>query len=261
MNCTIAKSDLFARVTQRLSVSLLVLAVASTSIVSAWSLSAEKRPKQPPSSAAPAAVSTTNYKDGQQVISKMCTVASALDNYSSAYAMAVYKSRKPDRETGVFAFKKPKLMRVEVRTGPKKGAMAILAKDGKVHGHLGGAFKFFKGAVSPDSSFVKALNGFPMVGTDFCSLADYLQNMLKQGNFSRVSKEPTQTSKTSTPTYLLEMYANKSGSEQLLKRIYVDPKTWLPVYWEDYTDGKLWSESSWQDLKLNVDFPSDYFSG
>lgn len=261
MKCTNAKTDLFARAAQRLSISLLVLAVAATSNVSAWSLSGEKRPKQPASSAAPAAVSNTNYNDGQQIISKMCTTASALDNYSSSYAMAVYKSRNPQRETGVFAFKKPKLMRVEVLTGPKKGALAILAKDGKVHGHLGGALKFFKGAVSPDSSFVKAINGFPMVGTDFYSLADYLQNMLKQGNFSRVSKEPTQTSKTASPTHVLEMYTKNSGSEQLLKRIYVDPKTWLPVYWEDYTDGKLWSESSWQDLKLNVDFASDYFSG
>jgi outer membrane lipoprotein-sorting protein len=205
-------------------------------------------------------VMTDNYEDGTQLIDKMCFATRALDNYSSAYEMVVYKANQTVNEGGVFSFKKPKLMRVEVDKGPKKGSVAVLALDGKVHGHLGGALKFFRAAVSPDSDLVKAANGFPMVGTDFYSLADYLKNMLKEGDLSRVSKDTVTTNKTGgIATYVLDLYSTKFGKELLLKRIYADARSFLPVYWEDYVDGKLWSESSWHGLKTNVDFPENFF--
>jgi outer membrane lipoprotein-sorting protein len=204
-------------------------------------------------------VMVDDYNDATEFIDKMCSAAEGLDNYSSIYEMVVYKEHPPVNEDGVFSFKKPRLMRVEVQKGPKRGAVAILALDGKVHGHLGGALKFFRASLAPDSELVRAANGFPMVGTDFYSLASYLSNMLKQGDHSRVSKEPMQTSKTKNPTYILDIYSTKFDKELLLKRIYVDPNTFLPVFWEDYIDGKLWSESCWRDLKTKVEFPENFF--
>ena len=207
----------------------------------------------------PSVVMTENYEDGAAFIDKMCSSTQALDNYSSAYEMVVYKQNQTVTEGGNFYYKKPRLMRVEVDKGPKKGSAAVLALDGKVHGHLGGALKFFRAAVSPDSELVRAANGFPMVGTDFYSLADYLRNMLKEGDHSRVTKQPTVTNKTGVPAYVVDMYTTKFGKELLLKRIYVDPRTYLPIYWEDYIDGKLWSESSWRNLKTGIEFPENFF--
>jgi outer membrane lipoprotein-sorting protein len=204
-------------------------------------------------------VITENCEDGTQFISKLCSVAQALNNYSSRYEMVVFKQQPPIVEAGMFAFRQPRLMRVEVDKGPKKGAVATLCADGKVHGHLGGALKFFRAAVSADSELVRAANNFPMVGTDFYSLAAYLKNMLKENDQSRVTNTPVQTNKTAAPAYVLDMYSTNNGKELLLKRIYISPQTYLPVYWEDYTDGKIWSESSWRDLKQDVEFPDNYF--
>ncbi len=204
-------------------------------------------------------VMTEECIDGAAFIDKMCAATQALDNYSSQYEMLVYKEHPPIVQTGVFFFKKPHLMRIEVQKGPKKGSVAILAADGKVHGHLGGALKFFQAALSPDSDLVRAANGFPMVSTDYYSLAVYLKNMLKQGDHSRVSKSPIQTKKVSYSTYILDMYTNKSGKDILLKRIYTNPQTLYPVFWEDYTDGKLWSENTWHDMKTSVDFADNFF--
>jgi outer membrane lipoprotein-sorting protein len=234
---------------------LLILALP----ISQRAMGIESRSVQPASTIRPAVVISDNYEDGAQFIDKMCSSAEALDNYSSAYDMVVYKENQTVNESGVFSFKKPRLMRVEVEKGPKKGSVAILALDGKVHGHLGGALKFFRAALSPDSELVRAANGFPMVGTDFYSLAAYLKNMLKEADHSRVSKGPLQTSKGTTATYVLDMYTTKSGKDLLLKRIYTDPHTYLPLYWEDYIDGKLWSESSWHNLKTNIEFPDTFF--
>jgi outer membrane lipoprotein-sorting protein len=204
-------------------------------------------------------VMTDNCEDGAQFISKMCTAAQNLDNYSSRYQMVVYKQQPPVIEAGIFSFKKPRLMRVEVEKGPKKGSVATLAADGRVHGHLGGALKFFRAAVSPDSELVRAANNFPMVGTDFYSLAAYLKNMLNQSDSSRVTKGPAQTGKTPSAAFIVDMYSTKTGKDVLVKRIYVNPQTLLPVFWEDYIDSKLWSESTWQDLKTNIDFPDSFF--
>lgn len=207
----------------------------------------------------PSQVMNDDYEDGKNFIEKMCSGSEAMNNYSSAYEMLVYKSQQTVKETGTFSYKKPRLMRVEVQTGPKKGSVAILALDGKVHGHLGGALKFFRATLSPDSELVRALNGFPMAGTDFYSLSSYVRNMLKEGDQSRVSKTAVQTNRTSFPTYVLDLYSTKFGKELLLKRVYVDPHTLLPVFWEDYIDGKIWSESGWHDLKTDVEFPENFF--
>ncbi|PWT94968.1 MAG: hypothetical protein C5B53_12125 [Candidatus Melainabacteria bacterium] len=238
----------------------LLLALSALSVNYSSTMALESRISLQANAIVPSVVMSDNYEDGAKFVDKMCFAAQALDNYSSNYEMAVYKANQTVNEGGVFAFKKPKLMRVEVEKGPKKGSVAVLALDGKVHGHLGGALKFFRAAVSPDSDLVKAANGFPMVGTDFYSLADYLKNMLKEGDHSRVSKDTVATSKTGgVATYVLDMYTTKFGKELLLKRVYTDPRTFLPVFWEDYIDGKLWSESSWRGLKTNVDFPENFF--
>jgi len=253
------KAKSLPRSTYNVNLAIVLLLATVVFGVTPWAKSMETKAAQHATAFASSAVTAADTADGEPFIDKMVTAAEGLDNYSSSYEMVVYKEHPPINELGVFSFKKPRLMKVEVEKGPKKGSVAILALDGKVHGHLGGALKFFRASVSPDSELVRAANGFPMVGTDFYSLAAYLKNMLKEGDRSRVSREPIQTTRTTSPTYIVDMYASKFGNEPLLKRIYVDPRTYLPVFWEDYIDGKLWSESAWHNLKTNVEFAENFF--
>ena len=228
-----------------------------------FALAVSKQTKDPAlaiaSATAPVPVMNSNYTDGSQFVARMCSAADGLNRYSSNYKMIVHKHRTPVTQSGSFAFAKTRLMRVEVSGGKNNGALAILQADGKVHGHLGGAMKFLKSSVSPDSPQVRAPNGYRMVDTDFYSLAAYLEGMLQKGDLSRLSSEPIQTGKTTSPTLILDVYSGKPGHEHLLKRVYTDPDTLLPVFWEDYKHGKLFAESSWTNLKTNVDFPSNFF--
>jgi outer membrane lipoprotein-sorting protein len=201
-----------------------------------------------------------HVRDGASFISQMIAAAGALNNYSSQYKMTVPSRRVI--ENGIMYFRKPRLLRVEVKSGPKKGSVAVLCQDGKVRGRMGGALSLFTGSLSANSSMLRAVNGFPMVGTDFLSLAQYLKDkMLDKGDKSLVTVAPKQTVNTSNPAYILDMFRGVPGQERLIKRVYVDPKTTLPVYWEDYEDGKLWSQSSWSDLRVNQDFPNKLFTG
>jgi outer membrane lipoprotein-sorting protein len=207
-----------------------------------------------------AQVMQSDYNDGAPFIAKLIAGAKAVSTYTSDYAMVVHKSSGIVKENGVVSFKKPHLLRVEVKGGAKKGSLAVFEADGKIHGHMGGALKMFGGAVSPESSFAKTINGFPMSGTDFYSLFNYLQvNMLDKGDHSRVTKGPVETSYTKQPTMIVDMFSKGGDQPLLTKRIFVDPGTNLPVYWEDYTDGKLYCESFWSNTRTGVDLSDSLF--
>jgi len=209
---------------------------------------------------APGAVISDGVQNGCALIDKMLNAAFNLSAYSADYTMKVYKERQTVNEEGTFYFHKPKLLKLEVKQGSRKGSLAVLAEDGKIHGHLGGLLKYFSGVVSIDSDMAKAINGFPMADTDFYSLAAYLKNMLKQGDLSLNTIDARQTNKFNSPTYVLDMYSSAQPTKLLLlKRIYVDPKTYLPIFWEDYIDGKIWSESTWQNVRTNLRLPDNFF--
>jgi outer membrane lipoprotein-sorting protein len=232
---------------------------ASVSFYCPTGLALEARNSHELSMIAQPVLNHDNLQDGKEMISKMYSQAAALKSYSVDYEMLVYKGSQTIKETGTLAFKKPRLLRVEVQSGPKKGSLAILAADGKVHGHMGGVLRFFSAAVSPDSQLVRTSNDYPMVDTDFLSLIAYLKNMLVQGDRSRATIKPIETDKVSSPTYVVDMIGLNSGHELLLKRIYADAKTLLPVFWEDFIDGKLCTQSSWKNFKANVEFADSTF--
>jgi outer membrane lipoprotein-sorting protein len=198
--------------------------------------------------------------EGTTFINQLIASASALNNYVTDYKMVVYKKKSPETESGKLYFRRPRLMRGEILTGAKRGSIAILCKDGKVRGRTGGILSWFTGTLSPDSSMLRCINGFPFVETDFASLANYLKyKMLDKGDKSAVTNQAVKTANTPQPAFVLDMYRGAPGQEVVVKRVYVDPKSNLPVYWEDYTDGKLYAQSFWTNLKVNQDFPDNFF--
>jgi outer membrane lipoprotein-sorting protein len=205
-------------------------------------------------------VMDAGVQNGAALIDKMVNATVNLTDYSADYAMTVYKNGKVLKESGTFYFRKPRLLRIEVKQGSRKGSLAILTRDGKIHGHLGGLMKYFSGTIAPDSNLAKAVNDFPMADTDFYSLASYLKNMLKNGDLSVATKEAVPTKNFNTSNYILDLYVSEKNAKLLLlKRIYVDPKTYLPIYWEDYKKSTLWSESSWQNVRTNLNLSNKLF--
>jgi outer membrane lipoprotein-sorting protein len=57
---------------------------------------------------------------------------------------------------------------------------------------------------------------------------------------------------------VLELFRPENKS-QVLKRIWVDSVTYLPVRWDDY-DFKDPSASTWRNIKSNVGLSDDLFS-
>ncbi len=198
-------------------------------------------------------------EDGKDFIDKMVKAAHVLDEYSFSSHMLVYKKKgKVAEERSEFYFRKPRLIRVEITDGSKQGAVAVLRADGKVRAHLGGPLKFFTVTLDPHSDQLDSANEYPMVDSDFISLAEFLANWVKEGIHSRVSKQPIHLDSTGELVNIVEMY-KENDEGRVLKRIFVDANSHLPVEWYDYRDGALWSKSVFTNLRINTGLKDTLF--
>lgn len=199
----------------------------------------------------------TNMKDGAALIETMLQKAEALNDYSLVFETITYKNGQTIQEKGKLWFKKPKLMRLEEIGDYQRGSVAVIGKDGMARAHAGGLIKFVTLTLKPDDKQLDAANGDKMEDSDFISLAKILKHRLKQGNLARVSETPVTAGGVDRETLVLELY-KAENPKLVLKRIYVDPKTALPVRWDDY-DYATPCSSTWSDIKANINLSDDLF--
>jgi len=196
-------------------------------------------------------------KDGQSLIKQMCKSAEVLRDYSLVFETVTFRKDHPISEKGKLFFKRPKLMRLEEIGNYNKGAVAVIGKDGKARAHAGGLIRFIVLTMSATDKQLNAANGDRMIDSDFISLSSLLKDRLKQGNVSRATAEPVVADGVKGKNYVLELF--KPGAPELvLKRIYVDPETFLPVRWDDY-DYPYPCCSTWWDVKTNVGLADELF--
>ncbi len=187
-------------------------------------------------------------KDGKPLIDSWLKASEAFNSYQFNYQMTVFKTDGTVTDTGNLYFKKKRLLRIEQTGGPKKGSVAVLMADGKVKAHMGGALKFFTATLSPDSNMLLSANGWPMVKSDFVSLAEAVEGYIKGGDYPRMTETQVQIGSRPEKVNVFELY--KGGpSGTLFKRALFDPETNLPVEWWDYRDGTLWAHSTWNNFK------------
>lgn len=205
--------------------------------------------------------------DGAWIIEKMIKEADSLKDYSLVFETKTFKGKETISERGKLSFKKPKLMRLEEIGDYKKGSLAVLGKDGMVRAHAGGLIKFVTLTMRPDDKQLDAANGDKMEDSDLASLANLLGRRLKEGNLSRVTAKPVTcnlgsgagsgSGSGSGSAYVLELF-HKSNPTVCLKRVYVDPRTYLPLRWDDY-DYKTPCTSKWFDVRTNIGLSDDLF--
>lgn len=193
--------------------------------------------------------------DGVEIVQDMTAAARDLKAYTFTYEMTVYKGKKTIFEKGNFFFEKPRLLRVEEVGDYKKGAVAVIGKDGKIRGHLGGALSPFTLTLSENSDQLLSANGYPMVDSDYASMCKVIQGFLSQGMKSRVSDRPVNVDGRPEKVYVLEIYKG----DNLFKRSYVNAQSLLPVEWFDYVNGQLFARTVWKNFKITPDLSDDLF--
>lgn len=196
-------------------------------------------------------------KDGEAFVNNMYREAERLNDYSLSFETKTFKKGATVVEAGNLYFKKPKLMRLEETGEFNRGAVAVIGKDGKARAHAGGLASVITVTMNPDDKMLDAANGDRMEDSDFASLARILLNRLKQGAAARVSDKPVAVAGIAEPTYVVEIFM-PNEPKIVLKRIFVNPGTNLPVRWDDY-DYKEPCLSVWRDVKTNIGLKDDLF--
>ncbi len=201
-------------------------------------------------------------KDGKDFVTSMTKTAEHANDYTFKCIISTFRSGKVIKEEGVFYYKRPSLMKMEVTEGAKKGAVAVLGTDGKVRGHLGGMLKMFSGTIGKDSGLLKSANGFSMMDSDYDTLLKDLQRQLNEGATCLVTPSPVAVAHTGEKVYVLEVYKNVDGDKELdlTQRVFIDQKTNLPEQWNLYKQDQLFSSTDWKEVKVNIGLSDDVFS-
>lgn len=199
---------------------------------------------------------SNNMQDGKSIVAEMVRAAQNLNDYSLTFETITFRKNDSISERGNLYFKKPKLMRLEETGEYKNGSVAVLGKDGKVRAHAGGLVKFVTVTMDAGDAQLNAANGDRMEDSDFLSLANVLRDRLKLGQSARVSA-PSSAVGVDGTNYVLEIF-KPSEPDTVLKRVYVNPKTYLPVRWDDY-DYQTPCSSTWQNVKVNQGLSDDLF--
>lgn len=211
------------------------------------------------SAIAPAAGMTVERTvDGADFVQDMYDACTALKSYTFDYETTVFKGSKTIDQKGKFYFKQPRLLRVQMTGSFKHGAVAVLAADGKVRGHLGGALSAFTVTLSPSSDMLQGANGYPLVDSDFMGMVSVVKKFLQQGCKSKVTEHPVVAEGQPKKVYIIEIFKGPAFTE-LYKRAYIDPQSLLPVEWFDYQDGKLFARTVWKNLKFDSSISDDLF--
>jgi outer membrane lipoprotein-sorting protein len=209
-----------------------------------------------PASTSPMSVERTS--DGASFVQDMLDAASQLKSYTFDYETTVFKGGKTIDQKGTFYFKQPRQIRVEMTGNYKRGAVAVLQKDGKVRGHLGGALSPFTMTLAANSDMLQGANGYPLVDSDFFGMASVVKKFLQEGCKSQVSEHPVSVEGQSKKVYVLEVFRGPSSTE-LYKRAYIDPQSLLPLEWFDYQGGKLYARTVWRNVKFDSSIADDIF--
>ena len=196
--------------------------------------------------------------DGASTVAEMGRAAEKLDDYALVFETVTFKKNKDTiAEKGRLFFKKPKLMRLEEIGDYQKGSIVVIGKDGKARARGGGLARFITLTMEPDDKQLNAANGDRMINSDFISLAAGLQKRLQMGQKTRVSKAPITAGGVSRPALLLELY-KPADPKNVLKRLWVDPKTYLPIRWDDF-DYAMPCSSTWTEIKANPGLGDEVF--
>jgi outer membrane lipoprotein-sorting protein len=204
-------------------------------------------------------VAGMKWTNGQAFIDNAHSSANSLNDYTAETRLTGQMRDKLKDGNGKFFFKKNKRVRVEVTKGSvNNGAIVVKKEDGSVEARGGGMLKFMKMSLQPDSRMLELPNGNSVVSSDIPSLfASVKARLHKSTAKARLGSEHLTSNRWKGPVKVVEIV--EGDFEQITDRIFLNPKTNLPVEWDVYKDGALISVTFFDNLKENVGLDDSLF--
>lgn len=195
-------------------------------------------------------------KDGGPFLDNLYNTSNKLDTYSFHSTLQTYKDKKPKLNDGNVFFRKQHCIRIEVtEPGMKNGSIVVKQPDGIIKGQGGPKMFGFKMTINPDSRMLFTYNGFNILESDFASLYSHIKDLRSSGAKVFVSPTPVSTSCVGRAD-IMEIVKPESG---VVERVYVNPQTKIPVEWDIFREGRLFSTLRISNFKDELTLSDDLF--
>jgi outer membrane lipoprotein-sorting protein len=205
---------------------------------------------------APALTANIKWGPGQSAIDKVHSQIQTFQDYVFDSALAVNTGEKIKTDLGHFYFKKNKRVRVDCKSGGvNKGAVVVRTEDGKVRAAGGGMLKFMKMNLEPDSRMLILANGYNVINSDFLGLLDTLQKRMA-GCQAFVTADVVKEERNGTPCRVIEIRKGSTPTD----RIIVGAADMVPLEWDLYKDGAIYSIVKFENFKANIGLSDSLFN-
>jgi outer membrane lipoprotein-sorting protein len=199
--------------------------------------------------------SGSKWTGAQPLLEKVQVHVDGLGDYTLDSLVAVRKDDKITTNLGSLFFKKDRRIRVVCKSGSvNKGAVVVLKQDGHVRAAGGGMLKFMKMNLEEDSRMLMLDNGFNILKSDLAGLLHGLTHRMKGGYQAVVTVESVKD-KAGNDCKVVEV---KKGP-LLMERIVVREKDHIPIEWDLYKGGELFSVATFDNFKGNPGLSDNLF--
>lgn len=206
-----------------------------------------------------AILSVTSIRGGQaeDVFSKTKNVCTSCKAYEVTIHTYQEKDSKSEQRTVKFSYMKPGWIRSEIIDGKNKGGIAVYnPEEGKVHAMQAGIP--VPVILSPDAALTRSIRGNRIYEGSFDGIvrgAD--RNLSKGATLSYIGEESVDGALCLVIEFKIPADV-KAGIVR--ERWWIDKNTFFPRRISGYDkDGKELEKTLFKNLKLNVEFKTDFF--
>lgn len=187
-------------------------------------------------------------------------IAAAIENYGhvDSYQVTLRTKTNDSPEEIMFFYKRPGHVRMEFIRPHKGAALVYDPSSKKVRIRPFRFLKFFVFSLSPDNRLVKSSKGHRVDESDIGALLKEVSRLLSHGK-SRKLKDET-IGKKRVVRVSVEGEDDFTVGDIHRYHLWLDKETFLPLRVSAYdTGGALIEEVFMDDLKINIEFPDDFF--
>jgi outer membrane lipoprotein-sorting protein len=195
--------------------------------------------------------------DGRPFFDSLLRTAEHFDDYQVESNLIVPKT---DKAAGAsLFFKKDDLVKIIVRSnGVKNGSIVVKQPNGKILAAGGPHLRFLRMTLSDDSRLLQLPNGYNAIKSDLLSLLLGVKQAMLAGSMVKVTTKPIPVDWLHQNVHILEVTGG-GASGLLTDRIFIDPKTNVPIEWDIFRDGSILSTATFNNFHANIGLKDDFF--